>query len=49
MLPELAPNQIPTTSRAAPTMGQPDVYPFVLSPPVIRKLGFIHDLVNGER
>jgi hypothetical protein len=31
------------------TMGQPDVYPFVLSPPVIRKLGFIHDLVHRER
>jgi hypothetical protein len=31
------------------TMGQPDVYPFVLSSPVIRKLGFIHDLVHGLR
>jgi len=27
-------------------MGQPDVYPFVLSPPVIEKLGFIHRLVH---
>jgi hypothetical protein len=31
-------------------MGTPDLYPFVLSPPVARKLGFIHDLVHeGSR
>jgi len=33
-------------------MGQPDLYPFVLTPGVVRKLGFIHDLVhhrNGSR
>ncbi len=29
------------------SMGQPDLYPFVLSPGVIEKLGFIHDLVHG--
>jgi hypothetical protein len=29
------------------TMGQPDLYPFILSPPVIEKLGAIHDLVHG--
>ena len=29
------------------SMGQPDLYPFVLSPPVIAKLGFIHELVHG--
>jgi hypothetical protein len=28
-------------------MGQPDLYPFILTPPVIGKLGFIHDLVQG--
>jgi len=28
-------------------MGQPDVYPFVLSPAVISKLGFVHRLVRG--
>jgi hypothetical protein len=28
-------------------MGQPDLYPFILTPPVIAKLGFIHDLVQG--
>ena len=30
-------------------MGQPDVYPFVLSPPVIEKLGFIHRLIHPTR
>jgi hypothetical protein len=28
-------------------MGQPDLYPFILTPPGIAKLGFIHDLVHG--
>ena len=27
-------------------MGQPDLYPFVLAPPAIAKLGFIHQLVR---
>lgn len=30
------------------SMGAADPYPFVLSDPVIRKLGFIHDLVHGR-
>jgi len=30
------------------SMGQPDLYPFVLGPKVIAKLGFIHDLVHGQ-
>ncbi len=30
-------------------MGARDLYPFVLSPPVIAKLGFIHDLVHGDK
>ncbi|HWL68282.1 MAG TPA: putative zinc-binding metallopeptidase, partial [Geminicoccus sp.] len=30
------------------SMGQPDLYPFVLSPAVIEKLGFIHDLVQRK-
>jgi len=30
-------------------MGRPDLYPFVLAPGVIEKLGFIHDLVRGAR
>jgi hypothetical protein len=29
-------------------MGRRDLYPFVLSPPVIEKLGFIHGLVHGR-
>jgi hypothetical protein len=30
-------------------MGAPDLYPFVLSPPAIAKLGFIHGLLPGPR
>ena len=30
------------------SMGHADMYPFVLSQPVIRKLGFIHELVHGR-
>ncbi|MBW3096909.1 zinc-binding metallopeptidase family protein [Pseudohoeflea coraliihabitans] len=30
------------------SMGHGDLYPFVLSPKVIEKLGFIHDLVRGR-
>jgi hypothetical protein len=29
-------------------MGKPDLYPFVLAPAVVMKLGFIHDLVRGS-
>jgi hypothetical protein len=28
------------------SMGQPDLYPFVLSPPVIGKLAFVHDCIR---
>jgi hypothetical protein len=31
------------------SMGQPDLYPFVLSAPAVEKLGFVHRLVHGER
>jgi hypothetical protein len=36
------------------SMGQPDLYPFVLSPAVVTKLGFVHELIRsaggaGER
>jgi hypothetical protein len=31
------------------TMGQPDLYPFVLTPAVVRKLAFIHLLARGAR
>jgi hypothetical protein len=29
-------------------MGRPDLYPFVLAPPVVEKLGFIHRLVRDH-
>jgi hypothetical protein len=29
------------------SMGQPDLYPFVLAPQAIKKLGYIHDLIHG--
>jgi hypothetical protein len=28
------------------SMGQPDLYPFALSPGAIAKLGFIHELIH---
>lgn len=30
------------------SLGQPDLYPFVLSPQVIAKLGFVHGLIHPE-
>jgi hypothetical protein len=30
-------------------MGQPDLYPFVLSAPAIEKLGFVHNLVHPSQ
>ena len=30
------------------TMGQPDLYPFILSPTAIAKLRFIHALVQRQ-
>jgi hypothetical protein len=30
-------------------LGQPDVYPFVLSPAVIQKLSFIHEIIHGSQ
>ncbi len=29
------------------SMGQPDLYPFVLAPQAIKKLGYVHDLIHG--
>ena len=29
-------------------MGQPDLYPFVLSPPAIDKLGFVHRVIRAK-
>jgi hypothetical protein len=31
------------------TMGLPDIYPFILSPPVVEKLSAIHDLMHGNK
>ena len=31
------------------TMGQPDLYPFILSPAVVEKLSAIHDLIHGNK
>ncbi len=31
------------------SMGQKDAYPFVLSDSVLAKLGFVHDLIHGQR
>ena len=36
---------INNVSRA---MGERDLYPFVIAPPVMEKLGFIHNLVHGK-
>ena len=30
-------------------MGNPDLYPFVLSPAVVTKLGFVHNVVHGRK
>jgi hypothetical protein len=31
------------------SLGQPDLYPFVLTPPVIEKMGFVHRLIRAAR
>jgi hypothetical protein len=31
------------------SMGQSDLYPFAITPPVVEKLGFIHDLIRGAK
>jgi hypothetical protein len=30
-------------------MGQPDLYPFVLSPPAVHKMGFVRDVIAEAR
>jgi hypothetical protein len=30
------------------TMGQPDLYPFVLTPTVVQKLAFVHDVIHAR-
>ena len=34
-------------SELARSMGQPDLYPFVLSPPVVTKLDLVHHLIRS--
>ena len=36
-------------NETARSMGQPDIYPFVLNAPVVTKLHFVHCAVHGER
>ena len=31
------------------SLGQPNLYPFVLTPPAIQKLGFVHALIQSAR
>ncbi len=31
------------------SMGQSDIYPFILAPAVLEKLGFVHDLIAQSR
>jgi hypothetical protein len=31
------------------SMGRPDLYPFVLPPPAVQKLAFVHELVRGQQ
>ncbi len=35
-----------TMNNLSRSMGERDLYPFVLSAPVVRKLGFIHDMIR---
>jgi hypothetical protein len=39
----------PAVSPLNRSMGLPDLYPFVLSAPVVKKLGYVHDLVRNAR
>ena len=43
-----AAHSAPSTASTA-AMGQPDLYPFVLSAPAIEKLGFVHNLVHPSQ
>jgi hypothetical protein len=36
-------------NETARSMGQPDIYPFVLNGPVVKKLHFVHGVVMGDR
>ncbi|MFO1129520.1 MAG: putative zinc-binding metallopeptidase [Rhodospirillales bacterium] len=38
-----------TLNEVARSMGQPDIYPFVLNLPAVKKIHFIHCLINDRR
>ena len=38
-----------TLNEIARSMGQPDIYPFVLSAPAVRKIHFVHCVINTHR
>ena len=48
---DLASNMVPLSfamNALTRSMGQPDLYPFVLAPTPIEKLGFVHQLIHPE-
>jgi hypothetical protein len=36
------------TADLEPRYGEHDLYPFVIAPPVVKKLSFVHDLIQGR-
>jgi hypothetical protein len=38
-----------TMNEVARSMGQPDVYPFVMTGPAVTKLHFVHEIVSRRR
>ena len=38
-----------TLNEVARSMGQPDIYPFVLNVPAVKKMHFVHCIINGGR
>ena len=38
-----------TLNEVARSMGQPDIYPFVLSVPAVKKMHFVHCIINDHR
>ena len=36
-------------NETARSMGQPDIYPFVLNRPTVTKLHFVHCVITGDR
>jgi hypothetical protein len=38
-----------TLNEVARSMGQPDIYPFVLNVPAVKKMHFVHCIINAGR